>query len=141
MRVFVTGATGFIGSAVVRELLGTDYQVIGLARSDAGQQALGAQPNRADLQDLEALRSGAAASDAVNHTAFRHDWSRFAESSEWDKRAIQAIGAVLEGSRRPFLVSSGLGGGRGSDGPRGRSAVSSVRCFPSCIGSDGDGAR
>jgi nucleoside-diphosphate-sugar epimerase len=139
MRVFVTGATGFIGSRIVPELVGAGHQVLGLARGDAGAQSLaaaGAQVHRGDLEDLESLRSGAAAADAAIHTAFRRfqyfrdDSTRFAENCEVDKLAIQAIGAVLEGSSRPFIITSGVGVAQGRSATEGDPPIPPSAAYP-----------
>ncbi|MFM0133719.1 SDR family oxidoreductase [Paraburkholderia sediminicola] len=119
MRIFLTGATGFIGAAIVPELINAGHHVIGMTRSDAGAQALidaGAEVHRGTLEDPESLRSGAAKADAVIHTAFDHDFSRFVENCEKDKRAIAALGSALAGSGRPLIITSGTGMGSGEHG-------------------------
>jgi nucleoside-diphosphate-sugar epimerase len=112
MRVFVTGAAGFIGSVTTRELIANGHQVVGLARSAANVNALerlGAEVHRGSLEDVESLKSGAANAGGVIHLAFIHDFSKFAENGQIDKRAIEAMGSVLSGTNKPLIVTSGVG--------------------------------
>jgi nucleoside-diphosphate-sugar epimerase len=113
MRIFVTGATGFVGSYVVKELIAAGHEVLGLARSDTGAQALkaaGANVQRGSLEDIESLKNGTAASEAVIHLGMSHDLSDLLKIFEIDKQAIEAMGSVLAGSDRPLIVATGIGG-------------------------------
>jgi nucleoside-diphosphate-sugar epimerase len=119
MRVFLTGATGFIGSRVLQELLGAGHQVLGLTRSDGGERRLeeaGETAYRGTLEDIDSLARGAAQADAVIHTAFDHDFSRFAENCEKDRRVIGAMAEALMGSDRPLIITSSTGIGNTSPG-------------------------
>lgn len=112
MRVFVTGASGFVGSAVVDELLNAGHRVLGLARTDSAAEKLanaGAEVHRGDIEDLESIKAGVAQCDAVIHTAFNHDFSRFAASCAWDRQVILALGEALEGTAKPLIITSGIG--------------------------------
>ena len=119
MRIFLTGATGFIGTHIVPQLIGAGHQVLGMTRSDAGAQALvaaGVEPHLGRLEDLDSLRAGAAQADAVIHTAFDHDFANFVANCEKDRRAIRAMGEALAGADRPLVITSGTGMGAATPG-------------------------
>ena len=119
MRVFLTGATGFIGSRILPELLAAGHQVLGLTRSEAGARSLvaaGAEAHLGTLEDLDSIRAGAADADGVIHTAFDHDFANFAANCDKDRRVIDALGSILKGSDRPLLITSGVGMGDPGDG-------------------------
>ncbi|WP_186058517.1 SDR family oxidoreductase [Burkholderia gladioli] len=139
MRIFLTGATGFIGSALVPELIQAGHQVLGMTRSEAGAQALraaGADAHHGTLEDPDSLSRGAAQADAVIHAAFDHDFSNFVANCEKDKRAIAALGSALKGSNRPLLITSGTGVGSGEHGEPASENVFNTRHPNPRIGSE-----
>ena len=139
MRIFLTGATGFIGSRVLRELLAAGHEVIGLTRSDSGAKELagvGASAHLGTLEDPAGLAKGAENADAVIHTAFDHDFSNFAANCEKDRRVISALGSVLRGSDRPLLITSGVGTGDPGNGEPAREDVFDVHHFNPRIASE-----
>ncbi|MBJ9714811.1 SDR family oxidoreductase [Burkholderia gladioli] len=139
MRIFLTGATGFIGSALVPELIQAGHQVLGMTRSEAGAQALraaGADAHHGTLEDPDSLSRGAAQADAVIHAAFDHDFSNFVANCEKDKRAIAALGSALKGSNRPLLITSGTGVGSGEHGEPASEDVFNTRHPNPRIGSE-----
>ena len=126
MRVFLTGATGFIGSRIVPELLANGHEVLGLTRSDAGARSLeaaGVQVHRGNLEDPATLKAGAEQADAVIHTAFDHDFSNFVANCEKDGRVIAALGSALKGSDRPLLITSGTGFGYAGPGQPAKESI------------------
>ena len=126
MRIFLTGATGFIGSALIPELLAAGHRVLGLTRSETGAQSLlaaGAEVHRGSLEDVDSLKRGAADSDGVIHAGFDHDFTNFLANCEKDRRAIEALGAALGGSDRPLLITSGVGLGSVGHGQLAREDV------------------
>src|SRR6195952_2214709 len=137
MRVFLTGATGFIGSAVIPELINAGHQVLGLTRSDAGAQALaaaGAEVHRGDLEDPDSLREGAAKSDGVVHCAFDHNFANWIANCEKDKRAIEAMGSAFAGSDRPLVITSGTGMGNSVPGqPATEDVFNATRANPRVV--------
>lgn len=139
MRVFLTGATGFIGSRILRELLALDHQVIGLTRSEFGARDLanaGASAHLGTLEDPLTLAKGAENADAVIHTAFDHDFTNFAANCEKDRRVIAALGSVLKGSDRPLLITSGVGMGDPGNGEPAREDVFDTHHFNPRIASE-----